>query len=285
MSTRHCELFPLENTGSSLSNGHTVVLDPLNRCRAGHAIVTVQGKAYAVGGKGMGEPYRHIERFDPAVDNLATSSSSNTAMERMERNIGCVVRGKWSLLDHHDQLMNHGRFKSGVAATDTAIWVCGGQTGPRLVTLSSVEVFDVSAGRWHTGPELPYPLKHAAAVSAHGRIYLIGGCTSDGHSRQPSTTCSSCLVLDTALGPLAEWEALESMNQARAAHTAVVRHLPQAESGSTEFEIFVFDGASTEVNAIPTAEMYRSVTRKWESLPALEWPDRAFTKFATVLVH
>jgi N-acetylneuraminic acid mutarotase len=57
------------------------------------------------------------------------------------------------------------------------IYAIGGLSG--ITTLSSVEAYDLHARNWYALPVLPQPTEGAAAVTAMGRIYLIGGAPGD----------------------------------------------------------------------------------------------------------
>ncbi len=68
----------------------------------------------------------------------------------------------------------------GIAALAGEIWVLGGYTytaatGDRRQTLRLVEVFNPSTRQWRRGPALEVPRAELVALTAGGRLYVIGG--------------------------------------------------------------------------------------------------------------
>ncbi len=58
------------------------------------------------------------------------------------------------------------------------IYLLGGYPANRQTT-RSVQVYDIASNRWEFGPPLPQPNNHGMAAGVNGRVYLIGGQTSD----------------------------------------------------------------------------------------------------------
>ena len=61
-----------------------------------------------------------------------------------------------------------------VAIHDEMIYVFGGLNSDGA-TLATAERYDPAADSWEALPPLPVPLNHAAAASAGGKIYVVGG--------------------------------------------------------------------------------------------------------------
>jgi len=112
--------------------------------RAGHALVTLGGKAYAVGGRGVDA--RRIYGYDVVTDTWSASAAS----------LG-------------DELTGHA-----AVALANRVYVVGGKTSAGRAT-SDVLVLDPVGGGAVSGPRLPAALSgHAAAVLA-GQIHVAGG--------------------------------------------------------------------------------------------------------------
>jgi N-acetylneuraminic acid mutarotase len=75
-----------------------------------------------------------------------------------------------------------------------------------------VDAYSVARNTWRRLPDLPLSVDHAAAASANGNVYVVGGYGGD---RAP---------LDTvfALGPDESWRQLAKMPDARAAAAAAI---------------------------------------------------------------
>jgi len=71
------------------------------------------------------------------------------------------------------------RFRFGAACMDDKIYVAGGfadrATGDSGASLSSMDVYDVAADTWASGPELAVPRGDLAMAAVDGKLYAIGG--------------------------------------------------------------------------------------------------------------
>jgi N-acetylneuraminic acid mutarotase len=65
-----------------------------------------------------------------------------------------------------------------VAELDGKIYVMGGYPASR-VTQRTVQVYDVAQNRWQYTTPLPIALNHEMAAAVNGRLYVIGGQTTD----------------------------------------------------------------------------------------------------------
>lgn len=70
-----------------------------------------------------------------------------------------------------------------VAAAESAgkIFVAGGFDKDG-VTVSTLEIYDVSSDSWSKGPDLPIEVNHATAAAIGGLVYVFGGYTGPGLS-------------------------------------------------------------------------------------------------------
>ncbi|HEX4929254.1 MAG TPA: kelch repeat-containing protein, partial [Gaiellaceae bacterium] len=74
-----------------------------------------------------------------------------------------------------------------------------------------VDAYSIPSNRWRQLPDLPVPVDHAAAASANGRVYVIGGY---GRDRAPLDTV---FALENGT-----WRRLASLPEARAAAAAAI---------------------------------------------------------------
>jgi N-acetylneuraminic acid mutarotase len=102
-----------------------------------------------------------------------------------------------------------------VAELGGKIYVLGGYPANR-VTVTTVQVYDVATDSWTLGPPLPGPVNHTTAVSANGKLYVLGGQSSAAGG---GPFVDSVFELDPALG---EWVLKAPMPRARGGGAAAV---------------------------------------------------------------
>jgi N-acetylneuraminic acid mutarotase len=102
------------------------------------------------------------------------------------------------------------RTEVAAAVAGGRIYVAGG-FGPPDNTVSVVEVYDITADTWETGPELPIAVNHAMAVAVGQTVYLLGGYLAVGGPSDQAFALSD-----------GGWEALPPMPEPRAAGGAAV---------------------------------------------------------------
>src|SRR5918998_2269388 len=88
-----------------------------------------------------------------------------------------VDGGEWG--SRAGLLANNSEFA--LAEANGKLYVLGGyppQMGPNR-TSRTVQVYDIATDHWQLGPQLPQPNNHGMAASVNGKIYLLGGQTSD----------------------------------------------------------------------------------------------------------
>jgi N-acetylneuraminic acid mutarotase len=102
-----------------------------------------------------------------------------------------------------------------LAEANGKLYLLGGYPASRQ-TARTVQVYDTGSDRWELGPPLPQPNNHGMAAGVNGRVYLIGGQTSDvselGH-------VNTVYELDPAKGA---WVEKAPMPTARSSGVAVV---------------------------------------------------------------
>merc|ERR1719296_128225 len=99
--------------------------------------------------------------------------------------------------------------RTALMATLPEVYVCGGQSDRN--TLSSCERFSVARGTWEELQRMPTARSFAAAASAGGRLYVLGG------ERDQRSAFAAAECFDPATG---EWERLPPMPTPRAGAAA-----------------------------------------------------------------
>ena len=160
-----------------------------------------------------------------------------------------VGSGEWGM---RAQLIdNNSEFA--LAEANGKIYVMGGyppEPGPNR-TKRTVQIYDIASDRWQLGPELPLPNNHGMAAAVGGKIYMIGGQTTD--DQNGATAVNSVYELDPAV---ATWVEKAKMPTARSGGVAVVH-------GG---KIYVAGGRVPRGNDFA---VYDPATNVWESLPDL----------------
>lgn len=140
--------------------------------RAGHGLVAVDGKLYAIGGRGEGASRVFV--YDPGRDRWSVSGSP----------------------------MPSPRLASAYVAAGGLIYAIGGLDSSGAAS-SRVDIFDPSNGNWRTGPSLPEPRAGHVAAVLGGKLHVTGG-----EQRRPLRTHADHFVFDLAAGT---WRRAPSM--------------------------------------------------------------------------
>jgi len=88
-----------------------------------------------------------------------------------------IAGGEWG--SRAQLLVNNSEFA--LAEANGKLYVMGGyppEQGPSR-TSRAVQVYDIATDRWTLGPQLPQPNNHGMAASVNGKVYLLGGQTTD----------------------------------------------------------------------------------------------------------
>jgi len=129
--------------------------------RAGHGLVAINGKLYAIGGRGDGASRVFV--YDPGRDRWETSGSS----------------------------MPSPRVAAAYAVADGLVYAIGGLEGG--AASARVDVFDPASGNWRSGPSLPAPRAGHVAAVLGGKVHVTGG-----EQRRPLRTYGDHFVLNLA---------------------------------------------------------------------------------------
>ena len=128
--------------------------------RIGHGLVAVDGKLYALGGKGPDAA--RVLVYDPSENKWAAIGAS----------------------------MPVPRVEAAYVAVGNSIYVIGGLSASGEA-LSRVDIFDTAEGSWSRGPDLPSPRAGHVAVRFGNAIHVLGG-----EQRNPPKTYADHFVMD-----------------------------------------------------------------------------------------
>ena len=84
----------------------------------------------------------------------------------------------WDTVETPDDVTRRG---AAIVAFDGRVYVIGGSLRGELS--ARVDIFDLEAGVWSSGPELPGASTGIAAVVHNGRLHVLGGTGADGEQR------------------------------------------------------------------------------------------------------
>jgi len=112
------------------------------------------------------------EADGPWLDLLESANPWRTTSAGL-RQFYRVVR-RW---DTRAQLID-ANSEMAVAELDGKIYVLGGYPASR-VTVRTVQVYDTATDRWSLTTPMPIALNHQMATAVNGRLYVIGGQTTD----------------------------------------------------------------------------------------------------------
>ena len=183
--------------------------------------------------------------FEPRTQTVVLIAGSNTH----DVVLAPADKGVWGT--RANLLVNNSEFA--FAEANGKLYVLGGYPptqGPNR-TSRAVQVYDIATDQWQLGPELPQPNNHGMAAAVDGRIYLIGGQTTD--DQQGATAVETVYELDPATGA---WVEKAPMPTARSGGVAV----------ALDGKIYVAGGRVPRGNDFA---VYDPATDQWEVLPDL----------------
>ena len=129
-------------------------LAPLSSPRGSIGVAALDGKIYAVGGRGLDlKTVATVEAYDPA-------------------------RNAWTKLAPLPEARDH----LAVVAVGGRIHAIGGRFGASRDNTNIHEIYDPAANTWQTAAPLPTPRSSVAAALYHGRIVVDGGECNNGRT-------------------------------------------------------------------------------------------------------
>lgn len=197
------------NTVTNVPSSRVLVYDPRSRAwsdaaplpapRGGHAAVVLDGRIHVIGGGNSRSTIADHDEYDPATNRW----TSRTPLPRAEGSPAAIVAGGrlWSIggrsgpsdfgfVDAYDPATDRWsagppiepRGTAGAFVRCDAIYVVGGESQARAVSLADVLRLDPGAPGWAPAPPLPTARNFARAVLFHGRAYVVGGSPTPGRS-------------------------------------------------------------------------------------------------------
>jgi N-acetylneuraminic acid mutarotase len=180
---------------------------------------------------------------------VATLSNRADVRDSVRVRVRVPIDGEWGI--RANLLENNSEFA--LAEANGKLYVLGGyppQQGPNR-TKTTVQIYDIASNSWQLGPPLPQPNNHGMAASVNGKIYLLGGQTTD--DQNGATAVNTVYELDPAKGA---WVEKAQMPTARSGGVAV------AHGG----KIYVAGGRVPRGNDFA---VYDPAADRWEALPDL----------------
>jgi N-acetylneuraminic acid mutarotase len=245
---------------AATANLSGVVKAATNSANIVGATVTIGGATATTGADGRFEiqnlPVGSVtmltsaQGYDALTQSLVLTAGTNTRDVLLTPTaIAPIDGGVWGT--RANLLVNNSEFP--LAEANGKLYVLGGyppQMGPNR-TSSTVQVYDIASDSWQLGPPLPQPNNHGMAASVNGKVYLIGGQTTD--DQQGATAVNTVYEFDEARGT---WVEKAPMPTARSGGVAV------ALGG----KIYVAGGRVPRGNDFAA---YDPATNQWEVLPNL----------------
>ena len=193
------------------------------------------------------------EGFEPASETLNLIAGTNARDVILTLVDGGVWGSRAPLLENNSEFA--------LAEANGKLYVLGGyppQMGPNR-TKTTVQIYDIASDTWQIGPPLPQPNNHGMAAGVNGKIYLLGGQTTD--DQNGATAVNTVYEFDPARGT---WVEKAPMPTARSGGVAV------ALNG----KIYVAGGRVPRGNDFAA---YDVAANQWEVLPDLPSQRNHFT--------
>ena len=234
--------------------------------RSAHGCVALDGKLYAVGGRGANaQELDTAEVYDPQTDGWQPLAKMSTARYALGL---AAVGGKIYAIGGHDgasvldsveaydpQLgawalvasMSVKRCGHASVVLDGKIYAMGGHDGAGA--LDTVEVYDPQADSWQRVARMPQRLHSHAAAAMGGKIYVTGG---NGHAELGE--------LSLRVRPAGRrMDAAGEHGHRSAAHA----------SAAVGGKLYVFGGHGTANARLSTAEVYDPASDSWAQVTSL----------------
>ena len=202
------------STGQTENTWET--LQPMPTARSWLGVAVVNGKIYAIGGRGEGQAGAELnvnEMYDPATDTWTTKQSmptprSDFGIATYQNMIYCIggittepghtaanevydpATDSWSQLTS----MPTAKYGSRANVVDGKIFMIGGRAND--VTIDLNEVYDIASDTWTRKEPIPMPILAYASAVVDGKIYVFGGY---GPNPEYSVWFKSTQIYDPAL--------------------------------------------------------------------------------------
>lgn len=193
-------------------------------------VTSLDGRLYVLGGfnttNGLRNPVDRLYRYTPSTDRWDRLPDAPTE------------RAAHGLAAHHGKL-----------------FAVGGRND-RTDTMRSLQIFNVSAGRWHGGPPMGVGRNHLAVAFSDGKLYAFGG--------RPGPVNGGLRVVERYNPERERWRRMPSLAVARSGIAAATL----ADGRIVVFGGEELGGGST----IGEVELFTPRTRRWSALPDMCTP-------------
>ncbi|XP_068726664.1 actin-binding protein IPP-like [Montipora capricornis] len=265
-------LYTVEKFDSFLQTCDSFSTAPMSFARSGHAVASIGGLIYAVGGENDSLIYDTVECYDPAL-NMWSLVAPLTA-PRVACGV-CVIDGFMFVLggwvgseiaediERYDPDLDHWevvgkvdtkRFHLGVTEMEGLIYALGGlsELGEELKVC---ECYNPVSDTWLRLPDMHHRRAHVGVAAVGDSLYAVGGIN------EPDGTLASVERFDRQIN---EWTEVTAMERPRAGLSVAVN------SGL----LYVFGGrAASEEYSPPVTltgvEVYDPKKKKWKHVTDL----------------
>ncbi len=243
--------------------------------------VVIDGKIYAVGGLDD-LALATLEEYDPQLDRWTRKADMPTA--HVNDLSTSVIEGKLYTIgravpnvEEYDPELNKWTVRARIpterrdfttSVVNGKIYAIGGNIRGgefgEIPPIMPIEVYDPVTDEWEKKGDTPTPREGHCAAVVGGKIYIIGGQTTDGWVWEPPSKLVE--EYDPVTGM---WEEKASMPTARMNLTCSV----------VNGKIYVIGGWNRGVS-FPTLEVYDPATDSWEKKKGMPGPRYAFASAA-----
>ena len=215
------------------------------------------------------------------VDNLLTAIGGEQAYQYTNTLLSLTEEGRVRKWVETFPPMPTKRSVTCAVSSGAALIVIGGRGGGR-VTLSTVEVMNVSTKVWTTAASLPEPLNTASATICGDRVYVLGTSNRSDNPTKSVFTCSLSTLLQSSQPSLTRRLQAASLATSTSVWSKVA-DLPVKNSTCVSLQGRLLAIGGSVSNKIPTTDvrMYDPTTNSWSVTSHMTTPRQCC--FAAVL--
>ena len=197
------------------------------------------------------------------VDNLLTAIGGQQAGQYTNTLLSLTEEGRDRKWVETFPPMPTKRAYTCAGSSGAALIVIGGR-GDGGVTLSTVEVMDVSTKVWTTAASLPEPLYTAAGTISGDRIYVLGAWNRSYKTTKSVFTCSLSALLQSSQPTSVRRSQTESLTASTSVWSKVA-DLPVVRSTcvSLQGRLLAIGGSDSDSTPTTAVQTYDPTTNSW----------------------